>query len=110
MASMPNAETAYVPSAKLTLYLLNPSHSRGWAKAGFLRSIGFDLRDVPGIEAALLVHGRTGNAQERATPFGVRYEVDGPMPAPSGRVALVRTVWHLTPGDIGPHFVTLIPL
>ncbi|MFQ5612045.1 MAG: DUF6883 domain-containing protein [Anaerolineae bacterium] len=43
-------------------------------------------------------------------PFGTRYVVEGPMPAPDGRTPLVRSVWFIeTRGQI-PQFVTAYPL
>lgn len=57
MATLPNAQLAFVEPAKLTSYLLNLKHEQGGPKAKFLAALGFDLGKADEVEAALLAHG-----------------------------------------------------
>ena len=59
-ASLPEAAAAFVESAKLTDYLLNPEHPVGGDKASFLTRFGFRREGWPVLEAALLAHARAG--------------------------------------------------
>ena len=49
-----------------------------------------------------------GAAEE--SEFGVRYVVDGPMPAPDGTLLNVRSVWYVDADGDAPRFVTAHPL
>ncbi len=65
---LPEAEHAIVDPAKIHGYLLSASH--------------------------LLVIARTGEVLPgQASPFGVKFEVDGILAGPLGTSAKVRTVW-----------------
>ena len=55
-SSLPGADAAFVESAKLTDYLLNPDHPVGGDKAAFLDRFGFRREAWPVLEAALLAH------------------------------------------------------
>ena len=110
MPGLPAADQAFVPPSKLAGYLLDPAHKEGWHKGRFLKSKGFDLADPEAIERALLAHGASHEGAVTRTPFGVKYEVDGPLVAPDGATANVRTVWMIDDGSTAPRFVTLRPL
>ena len=109
MAALPSSDQAFVPDDKFDLYLV-PSHKVGGPKLRFLESFGFDRADREPIRAALLAHGRAGEATVISTAFGVKYEVDGPLTTPSGVEPWVRTVWQIDDGETHPRFVTLKPL
>ncbi|MGE0742561.1 MAG: DUF6883 domain-containing protein [Hyphomonadaceae bacterium] len=106
---MPHAHLAFVERPKLVSYLLNRGHEEGGPKANFLEAIGFDLTLPEALEAALLAHAAAHDATEIATPFGVKYHVDGVLISPAGRSAYVRTVWQIDAGSVAPRFVTLRP-
>lgn len=107
--AVPNVHLAYIEAAKLYRYLLDPSHEDGGPKAMFLEAIGFDLTKPDEVEAALLAHCATHAATEIATPFGMKYHVDGVLISPTGRSVHVRTVWQIDAGTNAPRFVTLRP-
>lgn len=109
MAKLPHADRAFVPDEKFELYLV-PTHKVGGPKLKFLESFGFDGLDREPIRAALIAHGGAWEAAVIPTPFGVKYEVDGPLRTPSGVEPWVRTVWHIDGGATAPRFVTLKPL
>ena len=108
---LPNAERAYVPTAKLSQYLLAESHPVGGPKARFLGVVGFEPHDVDLLEQALLALARTREVTEvGASPHGTKYVVDGEILTPAGRRVGVRTVWMTEPAQENPRFVTLYPL
>lgn len=109
MAKLPNAHLAFVEPTKLASYLLDPNHEEGGPKSRLLKAIGFDLERPDEVEAALLAHGRADEATEIATPYGMKYHVDGALISPSGRSVRVRTVWQIDTGKSAPRFVTLRP-
>jgi hypothetical protein len=100
MAKLPNAHLAFVEPTKLASYLLDPNHEEGGPKSRLLKAIGFDLERPDEVEAALLAHGRADEATEIATPYGMKYHVDGALISPSGRSVRVRTVWQIDTGKV----------
>ena len=108
---LPNHQTAVVPKAKITDYLLSVEHRDGRGKALFFTRFGFSMGDWQVLAAALLEHA-AGHEVVRAeqTSFGVRYIIEGSIQAPDGRTPLIRTVWFLETGDEVPRFVTAYPL
>lgn len=108
---LPNAEQAQVPELKITRYLLHPGHPAGGSKAVFFLSFGFTADSWRLLAAALLQHAREHEVAAVATsPYGTRYAVDGPLPAPSGDILNVRSTWFIDAGGSIPRFVTAHPL
>jgi hypothetical protein len=108
---LPNAELAIVDPEKVTDYLLNSTHRFGASKARFFMAFGFELSEWERLAEALREHAREHEvARTRETPFGPRYEVDGPLPVPDGRSPFVRTVWQMDHGEIAPRLITAYPL
>ncbi|MCC7368813.1 MAG: hypothetical protein IT306_10345 [Chloroflexi bacterium] len=90
-SSLPGAEAAFIESARLTDYLLNPDHPVGGDKAAFLKCFGFRRETWPVLEAVLLAHARSGLVVgERQTAYGHHYTVEDPLPTPDGRNPVVR--------------------
>ncbi|HOZ46244.1 MAG TPA: hypothetical protein PLO37_02445 [Candidatus Hydrogenedentes bacterium] len=110
MARLPNADKAEVPERKIVAYLLNPEHPDGWGKAAFFTRLGFSRAAWNALDAALRNHVLENDvASVVKTPLGVRYVIDGPMEAPNGRTANVRSVWFQE-GNLPPRLVTAYPL
>lgn len=100
-----------IERSKVVDYLLNDAHRDGASKAKYLRAFGF-TRDRPDqLAAALAEHAvACGPGREVRPPIGSpRLVIEGPLPAPDGRAANVRTVWELTSGTEA-RLVTLVPL
>jgi hypothetical protein len=109
VAKMPNAEQALVPREKVVDYLLSASHPIGARKAVFFRSFGFDIRFPEVFRDALVAHANTHDFSKVAvTAYGTKYEVDGALATPSGRLPKVRSVW-IVEGVAGPRLVTALP-
>jgi hypothetical protein len=108
---LPNADVALVEQAKVTDYLLNPSHRYGASKASFFAQFGFRAEAWEEFALALREHGRQNEVTRvRETSFGPRYEVEGDLTAPDGRRPRVCTVWQLDEGQRAPRLITAYPL
>ena len=108
---LPDADHAYVDQAKITDYLLSPSHPDGRTKAEFFMRFGFRPGKWQELADALRAVG-TSNPVVAVleSEHGVRYTVDGPMQTPDGRTPRVRTVWIVEPGTRAPGLITAHPL
>ena len=107
---LPDRERAQVDRAKITDYLLSPSHPDGRSKAAFFMRFGFKVQDWEVLAEALrAVAARHPATAVVESAHGARYTVDGPLHAPDGRAPLVRTVWIVEPGS-APRLITAHPL
>jgi hypothetical protein len=108
---LPNAHLALVEREKITEYLLNPAHLYGASKARFFNRFGFNLADWETLAKALREHGQHYQVSKTCeTLFGLRFEVDGELNEPDGRMPRVRTVWQLDHGQVAPRLITSYPL
>ena len=108
---LPNAEHAIIPSDKLTDYLLSKSHLIGRWKARFFLSIGFSEAKADELQDALMYVAKTGEVKSATTTdFGIKYVVEGVISGPSGRRAVIRTVWVIETGQDRPRLITAYPL
>lgn len=110
MPRLSHLDRAVVPEAKIAGYLLSLRHPGGGAKARFLEGFGFRAKDWRILRDAVIVHAATNDiAALHQTPFGTRYEIDGPLPTPDGRNPIVRVVWFVESQETAPRLVTLVP-
>ena len=110
MPPLPNAALASIDPRKITLYLLSQSHRVGRDKARFFTAFGFSTLEPEVFEAALLAHAAENEVVNlKLTPLGVKYEVEGPLKTPSGRLPAIRTVWIVGHGAVAPSFLTAFP-
>ena len=108
---LPNAHLAVVERAKITDYLLKPSHRYGASKARFFAGFGFRVEDWAAMAGALRDHGQQLEVSKlKQTVFGPRYEVEGELSAPDGRRPRICTVWQLDEGQVAPRLITAYPL
>lgn len=109
--NLPNAECATVPKRKITHYLLNPAHPVGGSKAIFFLRFGFTAARWTQMAEALIHHARHNEVSSTETTLrGVRYAVDGPLPALDGTALNVRAAWFIDSGSTIPRFITAHPL
>ncbi len=107
---LPNGERAFIPSEKLTGYLLSETHPTGQSKARFFRALGFTALNADQLAVQLLAIARTAdNAIASRSPHGEKYSVVGVITSSDGRRALVQTVWIIEQSDERPRFVTAYP-
>ena len=107
---LPNADKARVDRRELTDYLLSETHPVGRFKAKFFAELSFNQANPEQLEEQLLVIARNEPVVEVVnSPFGTKYIVDGRISTPSGKEALIRTIWLIEHGSDEPRFVTAYP-
>ncbi len=110
MARLPNCEMAFVEPRKITGYLLSDTHPVGRSKAVFFRLFGFRADRPELLVAALLEHAATAVVTAIiGSPFGVKYEISGPLGTPDGRSVAMKAIWIVEVGGSEPRFVTAYP-
>lgn len=108
--SIPNADRATITVEKLTAYLLNPTHKRGGAKARLLLGLGYRADAPQLLEADLRAQHLSLNASRTSqNPYGVAYEIDGPITTPIGRIVRFCSIWQIDTGSEVPRFITMYP-
>jgi hypothetical protein len=108
--TVPNAERASIATEKLTAYLLNASHKRGGAKARLLLSVGYRSDDPLLLASDLRAQHLSRNVTRTSeNPYGVVYEVEGPIKTPSGKTVRFCSVWQVDTGTDVPRFITMYP-
>jgi hypothetical protein len=107
--NLPFAEQAVVHDKKLLHYLLSPDHPEGRGKAEFFRMLGYEREHPHVLRRGLLELARTTNMVEVVTEYGTKYSGTGRIQTPSGKEALVVTVWILVEGKPPPVLVTAYP-
>ena len=107
---VPNADRAIIAHEKLTGYLLNVSHKRGGPKARLLLSVGYRLDNPHSLESDLRAqHLPLDVTRTHENPYGVVYEIEGPIKTPSGRSIRFCSVWQVDTGTDVPRFITMYP-
>ena len=110
-ARLPNADHAFVEPEKLANYLLDADHPEGGPKWRFLKRFGFQIDQPDTLEASLLAYARQNDFSfQISTPYGEKFEIDGPLVSPDGRLPTVRTVWIIDTGTDALRFVTMKPI
>ena len=106
-----NRDKAVIPRNKLVKYILSETHPVGSAKARFFRKLGFSETNVDELEKALLIIVRANDVkEERKIEYGVNYVIDGTIEAPSGKSAVITSVWFVKTARSRPRFVTAYPV
>lgn len=107
---IPNAVRATIAAEKLTAYLLNPSHKRGGAKARLLLGLGYRTDAPDDLESDLRTqHLSLDPTRTSENPYGVAYEIEGPIRTPSGRILRFVSIWQIDTGSDVPRFITMYP-
>jgi Domain of unknown function (DUF6883) len=108
---LPNIAHAEIPERKLVDYLLSHEHHVGQGKAAFFAAFGFARERWRELAAALRAHAAANEvASTPARESGRLFVVEGPMPAPDGRMPSIRAVWCIDAGTEVPRLVTAYPL
>ena len=105
---IPNADRAVIAAEKLSAYLLNPSHKRGGAKARLLLALGYQTAAPQVLESDLRVqHLSLDAARTSRNPYGLAYEIEGPIRTPSGRIVRFCSIWQIDSGSDVPRLITM---
>ena len=107
---LPHAEHAIIERAKLEDYLLSFSHPVGRFKARFFAGLGFSADRWSILEQAFRAQQVTQEA-EAGVPdgFGQPFTIRAILQGPTGRSAVVVSVWFVRAGESQPRFVTAYP-
>lgn len=106
---LPKRECAIITQEKLTGYLLNLAHKRGGAKAKLLEQFGYRAGHWQQLADDIRAQLETEVSVERATAYGMCYEIRMTLQTPLGRPLIVRTVWQIDDGTDLPSLITLFP-
>jgi hypothetical protein len=108
--NLPNCQNAYIPDAKLSIYLLNHAHPQNKGKAQFFNLAGYDLSNVEDLRMALLELACMGVVvTEQFNEDGVKYVVIGKITGANGKQYELKTVWVVEPPEDYPRLVTAYP-
>ena len=108
---LPNHENAYIPSHKLSDYLLSRTHPVGRWKASFFRSLGFNEANLELLKECLLEFAHCQDVVDVVhSEYGTKFIIDGSLRTPSKNIVQLRTVWIICSGEGIPYFVTAYPL
>jgi hypothetical protein len=98
---------ATIGDTKLTHYLLV---ERPWDdKSGYLRPVGFELKNWPDLRSAIRQLADNVDAiEDGSNQYGTFYRVEGRLSGPVGNLEVV-CIWMRRVIDDSVHFVTLKP-
>ncbi len=108
---LPHVQTAVISESKIADYLLDPQHPGGAGKAKFFLAAGFRAarwRELADAIRELVVHSPVTRRMDSV--HGRKYIVEGPIRAPNGGRADIRTVWIVDGNDPAPRLVTAYPI
>jgi len=107
---LPNPDKLVVEREKLADYLLNPAHPDNGGKAAFFEGLGFRRDQWETLARALRVlAGEAEVTQSMTSLHGQKYAVVGRIESPSGKPALVQTIWIVDEGQDVARLVTAHP-
>ncbi len=107
---LPNAEKVAVRRDKIADYLLNSAHPDNGGKAAFFEGLGFRRREWKTLAKALQALAmRTDVTASTESPHGWKYVIVGRVESPSGKAAVVQTIWIVDKGQDVARLVTAYP-
>jgi len=107
---LPNAEIALVEREKIVNYLLNGAHPDNGGKAKFFEALGFRRDQWETMVSAFRKLAREAEvSQSSESPHGQKYVVVAEIESPSGRAAMLQSVWIVDRGLDRPRLVTAYP-
>lgn len=90
---------------------MSKTHPVGKAKAKFLRTFGFNEKNIDLLTQGLLKIARQEAVEETVSSFyGTKYVIDGSLKTPKEPSVNVRAVWIIETGEENPRFVTARPM
>jgi hypothetical protein len=108
---LPDASNAIIEQPKLVAYLLNDAHPDNGGKAAFFKGLGFSSDDWLFFAQALRKVALDNECiKQLASPFGIKYVIDGLLLGTGENQGYVRTVWISEPKTPAPRLVTAYPV
>ena len=111
-APLPNAAQAWVPSAKMTRFLLDFTNPRAQEKdrPRQFTEMGYHMGNLDILERDLILVAQTYPVVTvRPTEYGINYAVDGTILTPNEMTRRIRTAWIIPHGDPRPRFTSAYP-
>lgn len=107
---MPLNGQLVVALAKITDYLLEPTHPDGGPKCRFFASFGFAATDPAELMDALQAHARMRPTfRVQNTPFGQKTVLRCSLPTPDGRDPCILSIWLRERGSNVHRLLTAYP-
>ena len=106
---MPNCTLAKIPIEKISEYLLSASHPRGFAKAKWFNTLGYNLEKPNELVESIMSLACMDIEASVQTDYGTKYVIVGKITGPNGRTAEVKSVWMLIVDETAPKLVTAYP-
>ena len=107
---LPNAAEAVIPIEKLRDYLTSTTHPVGRFKAAFFLSLGYTEENSIALETDIRSQHLSLEAEEvESSTYGRKFTITGPIRGPSGREAVVTSVWIIRRNEEIPRFATAYP-
>ena len=107
---LPNRHLAFVPVEKITHYLLNVNHRRGWGKAQEFRKRGYNESNIDTMISDLIGVAQSQPVSEvEHTQFGTKYVIYGVIQPPIGGGLLILSVWQIDHGNNAPRLLSAYP-
>ena len=107
---LPNRHLAYVPQEKITRYLLNLNHPKGWGKAQEFRKRGYHESNADALIRDLIEVARNWPVSEvEPTQYGTKYIIYGVIQPPMGAGLLILSVWQIDHGYSAPRLLSAYP-
>ena len=105
---LPDAAT--IAPEKLRDYVLSSTHPVGRFKAAFFATLGYTQADWARLATDLRAQCIALDATPlETTRFGTKYRIEGPLTGPSGRTAIIVSIWIIPAGERTARLVTLFP-
>ncbi len=107
---LPNRQSAFVPEAKLSEYLISETHAVGKAKAKFLRILGYDEDNLDLLADGLIKIPNTQEINQKiSSKHGTKYVISGLLPTLVGKTVKIKTIWIINKDENVPRFITAYP-
>lgn len=107
---LPNSDQALIEKKKILDYILNKSHPDNGGKSAFFIKLGFSRNDWQAMAAALHKYAETAEVSKRIeSQHGIKYILDGRIISPTGKTAMIRSIWIVDGGRNIPRLVTVYP-
>jgi len=105
-----NSDDAIIDPVKLHGFLLSVSHPIGRFKARFFARLGYTSANWPMLMEALRDQHLTQRAElVESNQHGRKYEIRAILKGPTGRSALLSSIWMIAVDEDVPRFITAYP-
>lgn len=110
MAQIPNYEKAFIDPAKIKKYILSSLHPIGRFKAALFQRMGYTEENWEQLIYDIRQYHLPLEAKPvEKTKYGQKYEINGLIRGPNGKIVMLRSIWIILKGEDIPRFITIYP-